>query len=87
MECDLFNDSTGSINFDNLIFSFVSLFLILACYILINMLYSKWLKHITILDVNIISIGFVLRILAGTAVSAIIPSIWILLLTYLLTYF
>jgi decaprenyl-phosphate phosphoribosyltransferase len=64
-----------------------SLFLILVCYIFINVLYSKWLKHIAILDINIISIGFVLRILAGTAVSAIIPSVWIILLTYLLALF
>ncbi|WP_395046815.1 UbiA prenyltransferase family protein, partial [Flavobacterium sp.] len=63
------------------------LFVIIAIYILLNILYSKWLKHITILDVNIISIGFVLRILAGASVSNIEPSVWILLITYLLALF
>lgn len=52
-----------------------------------NFFYSKWLKHIAILDINIIAIGFVLRILAGTAVTNIEPSIWILLITYLLALF
>lgn len=63
------------------------LLLILILYILINLLYSKWLKHIAILDVNIIAVGFILRILAGTVVSGIVASIWILLMTYLLALF
>jgi len=74
----------------SLFFSFllsVNLFFIIATYILLNFLYSKWLKHIAILDINIIAIGFVLRLLAGTAVTEIILSIWILLMTYLLALF
>jgi decaprenyl-phosphate phosphoribosyltransferase len=63
------------------------LFFVIIFYIILNFLYSKWLKHIAILDVNIIAIGFVLRILAGTTVSQIVPSIWILLITYLLALF
>jgi decaprenyl-phosphate phosphoribosyltransferase len=64
-----------------------TLFLIISSYIALNFLYSKWLKHIAIVDLNIIAIGFVLRILAGAAVSAIEPSVWILLITYLLALF
>lgn len=64
-----------------------NLFLVLGIYIIINVFYSKWLKHIAILDVNIIAIGFILRILSGTVVSGIIASIWILLITYLLALF
>lgn len=74
----------------SLLFSFllsIHLFFIIASYILLNFLYSKWLKHIAILDINIIAIGFVLRLLAGTAVTQIILSIWILLMTYLLALF
>lgn len=74
----------------SLSFSFllsIELFFIIASYILLNFLYSKWLKHIAILDINIIAIGFVLRLLAGTAVTEIILSIWILLMTYLLALF
>lgn len=74
----------------SLLFSFllsINLFFIIVSYILLNFLYSKWLKHIAILDINIIAIGFVLRLLAGTAVTEIILSIWILLMTYLLALF
>lgn len=65
----------------------MELFYILATYIGLNILYSKWLKHIAVLDVNIIAVGFVLRILAGAVISEIEPSIWILLITYLLALF
>lgn len=63
------------------------LFMVIFSYIILNFLYSKWLKHIAILDVNIIAIGFILRIIAGSVVSNIVPSIWILLITYLLALF
>lgn len=63
------------------------LFIIIFSYIILNILYSKWLKHIAILDINIIAFGFVLRLLAGAAVSNVIPSVWILLITYLLALF
>jgi decaprenyl-phosphate phosphoribosyltransferase len=65
----------------------IDLFWVICGYIGMNMLYSKWLKHVAILDINIIAIGFVLRLLAGTAVSGIKLSIWILLITYLLALF
>ena len=65
----------------------LQLLFIIGAYITLNFLYSKWLKHIAILDINIIAVGFVLRILAGAAVSEIEPSIWILLITYLLALF
>ena len=38
---------------------------VLAVYFLINLAYSKWLKHVAILDVLIIAAGFVLRVGAG----------------------
>jgi len=65
----------------------VELFLVIISYLALNFLYSKWLKHIAILDVNIIAVGFILRIVAGSVVSDIVPSIWILLITYLLALF
>jgi 4-hydroxybenzoate polyprenyltransferase len=39
--------------------------LVLATYFLINLAYSKWLKHVLILDVLILAAGFVLRVGAG----------------------
>jgi len=63
------------------------LLVIISVYITLNFLYSKWLKHITVIDVNIIAIGFLLRVLAGAIVAEVQPSIWILLITYLLALF
>lgn len=40
--------------------------IVLASYFLLMMAYSKWLKHIPIVDVFIIATGFVLRVHAGT---------------------
>jgi 4-hydroxybenzoate polyprenyltransferase len=39
--------------------------MVLATYFLINLAYSKWLKHVLILDVLILAAGFVLRVGAG----------------------
>ena len=52
-----------------------------------NILYSIWLKHIPILDVSIIGVGFVLRIFAGTAVIQSETSMWIVVMTFLLALF
>jgi 4-hydroxybenzoate polyprenyltransferase len=38
---------------------------VLIIYFLLNVAYSKWLKHVPILDVLIIATGFVLRVHAG----------------------
>jgi len=40
--------------------------IVLAIYFLLNLAYSRWLKHIPILDVMIVAAGFVLRVHAGT---------------------
>jgi 4-hydroxybenzoate polyprenyltransferase len=39
--------------------------LVLGGYLILNIAYSKWLKHIPILDVLIVAAGFVLRVHAG----------------------
>jgi len=38
---------------------------VLIIYFLLNMAYSKWLKHIPIVDVLVLAAGFVLRVQAG----------------------
>ena len=38
---------------------------VLAAYLVINLAYSKWLKHIPIVDVLVIAAGFVLRVHSG----------------------
>ena len=59
----------------------------IVLYLLINIAYSLRLKHVVILDVFIISTGFMLRILAGTLGVNIAPSQWLLLTGLMLTLF
>ncbi|MFA6197074.1 MAG: decaprenyl-phosphate phosphoribosyltransferase [Sulfurimonas sp.] len=60
---------------------------ILSLYIIINILYSFYLKHVAILDVTIIAIGFVLRLFIGSVVTGIVLSMWIVIMTFLLALF
>ena len=58
--------------------------LIGAFYLVINLLYSKWLKKIPIIDVLFIALGFVLRVGAGvTLVSVERFSPWLYVVTSL----
>ena len=68
------------------IFSF-ELFLVLFAYFILNIAYSLKLKHISILDIFIIATGFVLRLFAGSAVTGVELSMWIILMTFLLAIF
>jgi 4-hydroxybenzoate polyprenyltransferase len=45
--------------------------LTILAYFTLMLAYSKWLKHIPILDVLILAAGFVLRILAGTTLITV----------------
>ena len=60
---------------------------IIAAYLLLNVGYTLGLKHIVLLDVFIISAGFMLRILAGTLGVGIAPSHWLLLCGFMVTLF
>jgi 4-hydroxybenzoate polyprenyltransferase len=44
---------------------------VIAMYLIINLAYSKWLKHIPIVDVLIIAAGFVLRVHAGVTLITV----------------
>ncbi|MCX6067037.1 MAG: decaprenyl-phosphate phosphoribosyltransferase [Chloroflexi bacterium] len=44
---------------------------VLTTYLVINLAYSKWLKHVPIVDVFIIAAGFVLRVEAGVALIVV----------------
>jgi 4-hydroxybenzoate polyprenyltransferase len=63
--------------------------LVLSVYLATSLLYSRWLKHISILDVLIISSGFVLRVAAG--VILIYPverfSPWLYVITVLFSLY
>lgn len=60
---------------------------ILAAYSIMNISYSYYLKHVAIIDVMIIAIGFVLRLFVGSAVTGIHLSMWIVIMTFLLALF
>ena len=60
---------------------------ILTTYAVMNILYALWLKHILILDVMCIALGFVFRVMAGASAAEVTPSHWLLLCTFLLALF
>jgi 4-hydroxybenzoate polyprenyltransferase len=60
---------------------------ILGGYLLLNLLYTFWLKHMVILDVMSISLGFVLRVEAGGVASQVPVSRWLFLCTVFLALF
>ena len=60
---------------------------ILATYVVLNIAYSFYLKHIAIVDIVIIAVGFVLRLFVGSAVTGISLSMWIVVMTFLLALF
>jgi len=61
--------------------------LILLCYILLQISYSLWLKRRPIIDLLVISAGFVLRVLSGTVTADTYASSWLLLSMGLLALF
>lgn len=67
------------LNFDSLIVAFT--------YILINIFYSLYLKHIVIIDVFCIAAGFVLRVVYGAVVINVPTSSWLMLTTMFLSLF
>jgi len=57
--------------------------LISATYLITMLAYNIWLKHMVIVDVMIISLGFVLRAMAGALVLDITISVWLYICTSL----
>jgi 4-hydroxybenzoate polyprenyltransferase len=60
---------------------------IIGAYCVATLAYSAWLKHLVIVDVLVLASGFVLRVAAGAAAAAIVPSEWLLLCTLFLALF
>ncbi|WP_144280817.1 decaprenyl-phosphate phosphoribosyltransferase [Chryseobacterium echinoideorum] len=58
--------------------------LIIAFYFVMNLAYTFKLKHVPIIDIFIIAIGFVLRVQAGGYITGIFISQWATLLTFVL---
>jgi len=60
---------------------------VLLLYMGLNIAYTLHLKHIAILDITIIAIGFVLRLFVGAFATDIKLSMWIVVMTFLLALF
>ena len=59
----------------------------LASFILLNIIYSVYFKHIVILDVFSIAAGFTIRVLAGAAIIDVPVSSWLVLTTMFISLF
>lgn len=58
-----------------------------AAYLVLNLLYSFWLKRLVVVDCMCIAMGFQLRVMAGAAAIAVKASHWILLCTFFFSLF
>ena len=54
---------------------------VLIGYIVLNVLYSTWLKHMPVIDIFCVAAGFVLRVYAGAVVIDVKLSSWMLVTT------
>lgn len=61
--------------------------LVTIAYIVVVVAYSKWLKHVVIVDVFAIAAGFVIRVAAGAVVIDVEMSHWLIICTILLALF
>lgn len=61
--------------------------ILVTSFILLNILYSFWFKHIVILDVFSIAAGFTLRVLGGAFAINVPVSSWLILTTLFISLF
>jgi decaprenyl-phosphate phosphoribosyltransferase len=61
-----------------------AVFVLTGLYFLTNVFYTFWLKHLALIDISLIGVGFLLRIFAGGAATDTTVSQWLIVLTFLL---
>ena len=61
--------------------------IILVIYFAVNLAYSFGLKNIAILDILLLSMGFVFRVKAGATIAHVDTSEWLIIMTFLLALF
>jgi len=59
---------------------------IIVIYLLLNILYSLWLKTIPVINLLAVALGFVLRAIAGAKAISVFISPWLLLCTFLVSW-
>lgn len=57
---------------------------VIAAYLVLNIAYSLFLKNISLVDISIIAVGFVLRVMAGGYAANVPVSKWLIMMTFLL---
>ena len=62
-------------------------FALVLIYLVLNIAYTIKLKHIAIIDILVISSGFVIRLLVGAEATLVNISNWIIVMTFLLALF
>ncbi|HQZ97271.1 MAG TPA: UbiA prenyltransferase family protein [Pyrinomonadaceae bacterium] len=62
----------------------LTFFYVIAGYFALNLVYSLVLKHVSLIDISLIAVGFVLRVLAGGIAAQVPVSKWLILMTFLL---
>ena len=60
---------------------------ILGFYVVLNLLYSRWLKHISLIEIVVVSVCYVIRLFVGSTVADVVLSPWIIIMTFLLAMF
>ncbi len=60
---------------------------VLSAYVGLQIAYSCWLKHLALVDVFVIALGFVLRAIAGGIAIQVMISPWLLICAFLLALF
>jgi decaprenyl-phosphate phosphoribosyltransferase len=64
-----------------------SFFFLLLAYLIINVFYSFGLKNVSIVDILIVAIGFVLRTIGGGLIANVYISHWLIIMIFLLSLF
>ncbi len=60
---------------------------LLIVYVVLNGLYSVRLKHVPVIDITAIAVGFVIRLFVGSAATEVPLTVWIITMTFLLALF
>ncbi|MBU4201316.1 MAG: decaprenyl-phosphate phosphoribosyltransferase [Verrucomicrobia bacterium] len=61
--------------------------LVVTAYVILQLFYTLWLKHVSLVDVFVIAAGFVLRVIAGGIAVNVTLSPWLLVCTFLMALF